>query len=981
MKMRAWLSVSLIAALAAACPGEPGDTGAKGEKGDKGDPGDPGAPGLDGPPGPQGPPGQDGEDGGGGGGGGGGAEAAILRLTGIDEPGVDNDDTVVVDFAGAVDDAALAGTSFTVSFSRRAAPEFVAGGIGICGGDNVCFNVDADANRVIDLDADAVVGDGFVQNGAELRFRFDRDMDANTRDALEDWLHDETQRLFGQGIDDVFAVDEVVVGREFRATQVFGDDLPFAAFDAAGVDVGTALVLPPFTVRDVNGDGNALTAFVVRDGDNAARQVEPAGLPFVPNAGGTVIAVAEDGQFATGDSFLLAFTQPMDPESTEQAIEFRLEEAGVFVDVDVNAVLVGGLNNGAFIVINQGPLVDLRGSANIHTLTLEPHDVTNAVGITNSTQEIVFVITDITVPTLNIINDVTGDTLEVVLETGVPTRERNGNHDNNLLVGGDTLIVRFSEVMEAAVVQADFAALLTALDGNNGDNTIAVAANEILRQAGDTQFAYTLKAGEQVVVDAILATDAFDTVTVTDLDVANDLGVAIAANQVPEATRDAFIIRPFLVDVVEGQDDTVDVVLGLNTDKEDNVIEAGDTLVFTFSKQMDPVTTGAALGALIADATLTGGTRAGTFVAGDVDDDLVTQNINGLVANRFAYTLQGDQTFTINAAVLSFGALPETVLDDNGLSLLPNQVVQVSDPNFDPDAAPTLLAVQGNRVTNTCGDGILTDDDTVVFTFSEPLLGGAVAIAEDAIVAAFNLENTGGDIDAGDVVAVGNQTFFVTLDNGAVLDTNNGINWNLAVAGIEDANGVDAVTLAATMQPADVLGASLLVTRNLIVNDGRLIGGDQLVVTFSCQMDEFLTLAAVQTAVDDLMGDGTAETRTANNVSYVVEVLPGRRFDVPAQATLSIGDVATDLDIVGENDDDDADGRFVFDDGFDLVFDDIPVEDVEFTFVAGSADGFIGVYEASEALLPGTWFLSAVNGVTRNALELPVVFTDFDVDN
>ena len=144
-------------------------------------------------------------------------------------------------------------------------------------------------------------------------------------------------------------------------------------------------------------------------------------------------------------------------------------------------------------------------------------------------------------------------------------------------------------------------------------------------------------------------------------------------------------------------------------------------------------------------------------------------------------------------------------------------------------------------------------------------------------------------------------------------------------------------------------------------------------------MDEAVTLSAIQAAVDDLMGDGTAQTTTVNNVTYLIEILPGQRFEEDAQATLSVGDVATDLDINGEGDDgDDAgDGRVEVEGDFDLVFDDANIEDVTLTFVAGSSDGFRATFSASAPLVSGTWFLSNVSsGLARVAIELPVVFTE-----
>lgn len=951
-----WLASSL--SLAVACGGEPGADGKNGKDGAPGEPGAPGAPGAPGEPGEPGAPGEDGNDGADGGGAA-GAEAAILALSGIDENGVDGDTTVEAEFAGAVSDAILGGQSITLSFSRRAAPEFVADGLGACE-DTLCFSTVEGARR-LDIDGDDA-GDGFIESGARFHFRFDRPMAADTRDQLEDWIHDVL------GLDDAFKVTQV--DDEFTFTAQF--DLPIADFNSAGVDVGTTLVLPPFTVRDENGDGNALTVFSLSDGASLADQAEPAAVAFDRNAGIVVAAVREDGKFATGDVFALTFTTPMDPESTEQAIEFRLEAGGAFTDVDVASA---GAN--VFRVTNLGALVDLTGQGGEEELVLEPHDVSSAVGISNSTQQLRFVISDITVPTLNIIDAVTADTMQVTLGVNVPDRNNGGNHDNNFLVGGDQIVFTFSEPMQVATVQADLANVLSALDGADAANTIAVAANEIAAQLGGTRFVYTLKDGEGVVVDAVVALNTLDSATVTDLDNAGDVGIALALNQVPKATRAKFIIQAVLLPVDAAVDtDTVDVALGNNTAREDNIIEAGDSLVFTFSKKMDPVTTRAELGARIADATLVGGVRRGSFDAATVANDLVIQAAGAVAGNRFIYALRGDQEFEIQGATLSFGVLDETVLDDNGLTLTAQQEAAVSDANFDPDLAPTLVSAFGSRANDECGDGHLVASDTIVFAFSERV---TVAAATDAIVAAVNGVNAGTDIAAANVLNA-NPIFIVVLPVGADIDTSAAINFNLATAGIADDNDVAAITLQATMAPADVLAASLTLGRNFVENDGRLVAGDSLVINWTCQMDEFVTLAAIQTAVDALMGDGIARTRTVNDVTYVVDVLPGRRFDiVGAQATLAIGAVATDLDIAVEGDDDAADGRIDIAGPFNLVFDDLAIEDVVLNYVNGSADGFVGSFVAADPLVTGTWFLSNVSeGMTRGELELPVVFTDFE---
>src|SRR6187549_776397 len=101
-----FVAVALFS-FACAC-GDPadGDNGKNGGNGANGGDGEQGPEGPEGPAGPPGPPGNPG--------GSGNAETQVIKLTGVDENGVDADDEVVVDFAGAVNDALLSSQSITV---------------------------------------------------------------------------------------------------------------------------------------------------------------------------------------------------------------------------------------------------------------------------------------------------------------------------------------------------------------------------------------------------------------------------------------------------------------------------------------------------------------------------------------------------------------------------------------------------------------------------------------------------------------------------------------------------------------------------------------------------------------------------------------------------------------------------------------------------------------------------------------------------
>lgn len=947
------VSALAFASVALACGapegGSAGVNGNDGAPGPQGPQGPPGADGADGAPGANGSDGADGSDAV-------GAAAAglIIGLTGLDAFATENDDELLVDFAGATSDAALSGQTLTLSFSQRSAPEPVAAGINVCG-DNLCF-VQNGGVRTLDLDNDGDLDDGFLATNARFHLLFSEPLDDDARDALDAWIHDVI------GLDDVFSVTAVSAA-QFQFQYTLNIPLPIASFNAQGENVGTSLLLPPFTVRDIHGDGNALVEFILTDNHEVADQAEPTGLAFDPNAG--THAIRENGQYAVGDTFILSFSQAMDVQQTEQIIELRLEE-GPFTAV--NVVGVGA----TFTVTVQQQAVDLTGQGGRFNLVLQPHDVSNASGITNSTQPITFAITDITVPTLLPVAADNNDTMQVTLINGTPARITNAQQDNFKLVTGDSLAFTFTEPMQANTVQANVAALLTGLNGNGNTLPNVIAAN-IVPQLGNTRFQFTLRAGDIILAPALLSLGALDTATVTDTAVATDIGIAIAANQVPQATRDRFIIQANLRPIVDL--DTVDVVLGLNTPREDNILQATDQLVFEFTKNMNNATTRAALAEVLSNGGLVGGVRRGTFVAANVVNQIQLQNVGAV--SRFTFTLAGDQVFEVQADTMEFAAIPTTALDENGLSLTAAQIPRLLRVNADPAQAPTLATVVGVRNGATpCGDARLQQNDTVTFSFSERLAAGSLNAARDAVVAAVTGALAQGTVNAGNV-AIANPAFIVTLPAGAVMNTAAATSFTLGVVGIEDANGVDAVILQQTMAPTDVLAPSLAIVRNLIGNDGRLVGGDQLALTWSCQMDEGLTLPAIQAGVDALMGDGTARTTTVNNVVYTVAILPGHTLALPGQATLTIGTVATDLDIVAEGDDGNADGRVIVAGPFALTFDDADVADVTLTYVSGSASGSTGVFAARAPLLSGTWFLSSVSeNLARTAIELPVVFTE-----
>ncbi|MBM4283091.1 MAG: hypothetical protein FJ137_20835 [Deltaproteobacteria bacterium] len=597
--------------------------------------------------------------------------------------------------------------------------------------------------------------------------------------------------------------------------------------------------------------------------------------------------------------------------------------------------------------------------------------------MTNSTATLTFAISDRSSPTLQVIDEASADTLDVTLSSLTPPRTRNGEPVDDLLVDGDRLAWRFSEAMDVTSTAAGLQALLTALPRADANNVVNPATFEFVVQDGGRRFHYDLKPGEQLQLPPTLQLGALDPATVTDRVAADDVALAIAAGQAPKLSRARVMVRPVLR--VQDGLDTMAVVLGAGP-RDNGALEAGDALVFDFTKTMDAPSTARALARIVADGAVTGAVRRGSFAVDAVAAQIVRGDNDIARGARLTLTLLGDQRFDVVGDALVLSALDATAVDVHGVPLASGQVPQIGRARLDPTVPPSLAAVTAARAPTTpCGDGALAAGDTVTFTFSEPWAAASVEAAKAAVAAALGARLTSGAVSAADVASADGAAFIARLPAGASLSTTADLEFEVSPAGLVDASGLGAERLTAALSATDVLLASLSVSHNLVVNDGRFVAGDALTLTWSCQMDEALTLAAVQAAVDRTFGDGVARTTTVDQVTYVVTVLPGEELVVPGQASLSIGDVATDADVIAEADDDLADGRVAVAGPFVLPFDDVPVADVTLRYVPGSADGDTALFRADAPLRAGLWSLSALAGaLTRARVELPVVFTDLE---
>lgn len=944
-----WLvSVSMGVASVLACAGaDDGGDGTDGDDGSDGSDGDAGSDGPAGPPGPAGPAGPPGAAVG---------AALVIAVEGRDEPGQDDDDTIHAVFAGPLDEAQLQGASLTFSFSDRQAPMPVSDDP-FCPAPG-CFAV-VDGRRLLTVAGDDV-DDGLLAPRATLSFAFDRPLAPPAAAALAVWL------------DGVFTVpgafDVVTTDRQrFTASLALSAPLPIASFDDHGDNVGVTLLLPAFLVVDDRGNGNALTAFTLVDGLTREAFAEPVAMPFDPDVDLASAAVRDDGRFVIGDGFVLRFASAMDPQSTEQMLELRLEE-GPFTDVEVVA------RSATDFVVTIAANVDLGAAGGVFLLALRPFDVSTATGIPNATTTLTFAITDVSAPTLRVVDDPSGDTMDVVLGSGDAARTRAGIAVDDVLVTGDRLVWRFSEPMDPTTTAAGLQRLLAALDAADPTNVLRPTPLDVVVQDGATTFSYLLKLDERITLPAVLRLAALDTATVTDRAAEDDVAIPVAVAQTPTLTRERVMVRSRLQ---ANEDlDTVAVVLGSGP-RDNGVLEAGDALVFDFTKAMDPTSTARALARIVAEGALVGAVRRGNFALDALAARVRRGDAPDVPGGRFTLVLAGDERIDVVGETLVFAALEPAAIDDNGLPLLPGQVPQIAAVRVDGGTAPTLEAVAGARAATTpCGDGRLTAGDTVTFRFSEPLAPTAIETARTAVAAVLDAQLLSGAVGATDVLARDGTTFVATLPPGASLSSAAPIELVVASAGIADLAGNAAGRLAATLAPVDVLAAEAALTRNLVDNDGRLVGGDRITVTWTCPMDEALTLVALQTAVDAALGTGNARTLPRDGVVYDVEILPGRVVALPGQATLTVRDVATDLDITAEADDDDDDGRILVAGPFVLPVDDLPVADVVFSYVEGSIDGDGALFRAAQPVDAGLWSLSSLGGsLTRARIDLPVVFT------
>jgi hypothetical protein len=927
-------------------PGEPGSTGETGEQGERGAVGSPGERGPPGPTGETGSPGPAGRD---------AAVALLVEAVGIDADGVAGDDTVRAHFAGAVVDEVLRGSSLTFSHSSRDAPAPVASHPRCP--ETQCFVI-VDGQRRLSVRNDTP-GDGFLDSGASFTLVFDAPLASDAAGALAAWLGDEV------GLAGAFDVD-MVDGHVLEARSALTSPLPIVRFDAAGHNVGLTLVLPPFSILDTRGNGNALLSFVLVDDYSRDSMQAPQALPFDPDQDIVLNTVVDDDSFHVGDVFELHFSQPMQEESTEQMLELRLEE-GPFTAVEVRAV------DAATFRVTLHETVVLSAQDGVFVLELQRFDVATAAGVANDDAPMRFAISDRSHATLVPLGDVVDDTLSVVLGDGAPGRRREGQTEDDVLVEGDRLFWRFSEAMNLPSVRAGLPRLLNELSELSSETILAVDAEDFISDDA-TVFSYTLGPGERIVLPPVLETIALDPSVVFDHADDFDRGLAVAAGQALRMTRSRVLVHPALDP--QGTEDTFSVVLGPGP-RRNGAVEAGDTLVVEFTNVMEPATTKDALALAIATNAVAGALRRGNFDVEEVAAAIVDSTVAGSSSTRLSYTLVDDQRFDVVADRLLLGALPTSALSEHGVSLVANQVLSASAARLDPATPPTIVSVVGQRAATTpCGDGQLQGGDDVVVTFSEPVATSVLESTKSALAAGLSAMAHTGSLRSQDVTTNDHATFFARLPDGVTLVTSEPRTLIVDSRGIVDRDGSSPARLSGTLLPTDVLDVSLALVRNLVPQDGLLVGGDQLLVTWNCQMDEALTPRALHLAVNETFGADSARTTTVDFVSWLIEMEPGTSFALSSQQSLAVVDVATDLDIHDEGDDDNDDGRVLISGPFVLPFEDGAREHVTFAYVPGSANGDTALFRASESVSSGTWLLSTASPpVTRARREFPVVFT------
>jgi hypothetical protein len=982
LKASSKAAVVVLVALLAGCgggggadggDGTNGANGATGPTGADGSPGPKGDPGTIGPTGATGPQGLPGAAGDGGPSSSGADALLIIDAAAVDQPGVTADTDVWVRFSRNPAAAALTNASLTFQRSFRRATRLVSTTVGVeCPG-GTCYSADA-GTHVVNLFGD-LPGTDYLETGASFVLLFDADLENDAADRLGAWISSELHTTNAFDVKPVVLSgvfpNQVLSRRAFSFTAKVR--VAIAQFDATGQNVGRTLTLPAYTVVDLNGNGNEMSVLVLIDDAGANSQAEPKGLPFT-EASIIFDALPENGAFAAGSVVRLCFDQPMDKLSTELAIETRLSAMPNWTNgtgaKKIKVLQALGQPSCFDVTVQVTAVVDIMPIGRVDTLTLLPWDVTSAVGITNTTAPIVFNLFEAHSPTiLPVPGKPVADTLNIRLLGGYPTTRP----DNDTLIPGDSLEVLFSEPMNVATVQAELAAKFSGL-------TAGVLPVNILN-LGANNFGYTVQVGKTI--SAAAATLTLGALNTTGTGAVLDAhSVPLAEVQVPIATKADFMVPPMLVAIPSGSPgagDTMTVVLGPTSKREDNVLSAGDTLVFTFSKSMRLDRIQAVLAARIGTGGVVGATRSAGFPV--VAPATVYAGTTVVPNDTFSYTLAGTQSFILSGPTFSFDALTETatvlITDIEGLHLLPNQVPRATVARIDPPVPPRLLTVTGQHFGGTltpCGDGALGRGDTLTFTFSEPLRVTAVTAVMADIAAKVTAALTAGTVASGNITMAG-AVFTVTLPLNAVLTTATPRAFVLDPLNVFDASDVpaaDAAAVTASLAATDVLDVSLTLGTHSMKGDGRFEAGDQVLVTFSCVMDRFTTLSAVQEAVDTLMNNGTAKVTTLGAGAqriYTVEVLPGHWFAAPSTVTLSIANVVTDnlvalTPVAGP---------------FTLPFDDVPTPAVTFAAVPSTLANDHVLFRATAPVPTGTWFMSGMSpSLARVRADLPIVFSDFN---
>ncbi|OGQ93741.1 MAG: hypothetical protein A2284_10720 [Deltaproteobacteria bacterium RIFOXYA12_FULL_61_11] len=659
--------------------------------------------------------------------------------------------------------------------------------------------------------------------------------------------------------------------------------------------------LPEGLLTDADGNPNLGGFLYLLEDSQDWIDAEPYTCKVTVNDAGAV-PDREDGTLADNSTITFNFFDEddtpvlMDGHGLAAAMEAKLQLAPfTYAEEDIEDTLLR--TDATSITVTVDGELELHANQKTatagKTVTFEAYTLSSASGLGNR-KAVSCLIADVTVPTYTVSATCTID-------------------EDNRVEENCNIVVTFSETME------------------NTAGEVADRINDVLETAsGCTNFNVAPPTGNAAVFTA--------TVPAT----CNQDGVTTPVNFA--LANQATVTDVNLIKVAQDQTLTYDPptapryeirVITTVTLDEDYTAKPTDTLQFGFDENMEnadaeirkaivaaikasPAVTGTAKNALTeGDVTVgacpaDGGTNYGIWLTDDAD---VSPDVAFHSVQCWNLVLPAATDLVTSAAGIRITLEAQTdAMDDHEIDLARAHSKPLV---YDPPKPPTftVTATQGTEGTegsdpadeNVWCDGQLQEGDRIVFTFSEPMENGAKEVAL-AIVAWFNGAdaNGSGNVATTDVnPETGNAAVFtLTLPEGSYIDTNAEKNVNLG-GGLKDLNDMVLSPSSATLTKYDVLEAALAITNNYIAKDDLFIEEDKMVITFTpsgfaphtCEMNDFITLGAVQKAVDTLMGaevamvesngDGAGEN-TPDNV-YTITILPNREFaPKPEGSTLAI---------------------------------------------------------------------------------------------